>query len=189
MADGDAHARLLDALLRENAVLSGELARAQVRSQRRAAAYLRRIDELEADLLRCRAQLLGLQRERAQGDAACAWAERAMPCAAPASTVLFIGRRPPRPSGWAHAGTRWLHHDGGCFDDVPALDACLEQASLVICQTGCVGHEAYWRVQDHCRRTGKRCVLVDAPQQLPPPSAIRGSTPLDGAPRVPASET
>ena len=36
----------------------------------------------------------------------------------------------------------------------------------VICQTGCVSHGAYWRVRDHCTRTGKECVLVDRPEAL-----------------------
>lgn len=35
-------------------------------------------------------------------------------------------------------------------------------ADLVICQTGCLGHGDYWREQDHCRRTGKGCVLASA---------------------------
>jgi hypothetical protein len=38
-----------------------------------------------------------------------------------------------------------------------------EAADLVICQTGCLSHGDYWRVQDHCRRTGKTCVLVEQP--------------------------
>ena len=45
----------------------------------------------------------------------------------------------------------------------PALDAHLAAADLVICQTGCISHDQYWRVQDHCRRTGKPCILVDQP--------------------------
>ena len=45
-----------------------------------------------------------------------------------------------------------------------ALDASLAAADWVICQTGCLSHDAYWRVQDHCRRTGKPCLLVDLPQ-------------------------
>ncbi|MDD2180493.1 DUF2325 domain-containing protein [Acidovorax sp. D2M1] len=44
-----------------------------------------------------------------------------------------------------------------------AFDASLAAADLVICQTGCISHDAYWRVQDHCRRTGKPCILVDQP--------------------------
>lgn len=42
-----------------------------------------------------------------------------------------------------------------------AVEASFEAADLVICQTGCLSHGAYWRVQDHCRRTGKTCVLVE----------------------------
>lgn len=41
------------------------------------------------------------------------------------------------------------------------LDESLAAADLVICQTGCISHDDYWRVQDHCRRTGKPCILVD----------------------------
>ncbi|WP_225976114.1 DUF2325 domain-containing protein, partial [Paracidovorax avenae] len=48
--------------------------------------------------------------------------------------------------------------------DAAAFEASLRAADFVICQTGCVGHDDYWRVQDHCRRTGKPCVLVDQPQ-------------------------
>ena len=47
-----------------------------------------------------------------------------------------------------------------------ALASSLQAADLVICQTGCVSHGAYWRVQDYCRRTGKPCVLVDQPEAL-----------------------
>jgi hypothetical protein len=64
------------------------------------------------------------------------------------------------------AGGRYLHHDGGDHADDPALEASLRAADLVICQTGCVSHGAYWRVQDHCRRTGKPCVLVGEPQPM-----------------------
>ena len=41
-------------------------------------------------------------------------------------------------------------------------DTAAVAADLVICQTGCLGHGDYWREQDHCRRTGLSCVLVDA---------------------------
>lgn len=57
-------------------------------------------------------------------------------------------------------------------DEHAALEASLVAADLVICQTGCVGHNAYWRVQDHCKRTGKPCVLVDQPQVI---HVLRGS--------------
>lgn len=63
------------------------------------------------------------------------------------------------------AGGRYLGHSGGGADG-EALEASLVEADLVICQTGCVSHGAYWRVKDHCARTGKQCVLVDKPEAL-----------------------
>ncbi len=45
--------------------------------------------------------------------------------------------------------------------EAAALGASLAAADLVICQTGCLSHDAYWRVRDHCRRTGKRCIFVE----------------------------
>jgi chromosome segregation ATPase len=45
--------------------------------------------------------------------------------------------------------------------ELAGLEADLAAADLVICQTGCMSHGAYWRVQDHCKRTGKACVLVE----------------------------
>ena len=53
-----------------------------------------------------------------------------------------------------------------------ALDESLAAADLVICQTGCISHDDYWRVQDHCRRTGKPCILVD---QAALPCAAQGT--------------
>lgn len=61
------------------------------------------------------------------------------------------------------AGGRFLRHDG---IDGGALETNLSDADLVICQTGCVSHGAYWRVKDHCMRTGKQCVLVEHPNAL-----------------------
>ena len=51
-------------------------------------------------------------------------------------------------------------------DDLARLEDSLVAADLVICQTGCLSHGAYWRVRDHCRRTGKTCVLVEQPDAL-----------------------
>ncbi|RRH88442.1 DUF2325 domain-containing protein [Variovorax beijingensis] len=92
--------------------------------------------------------------------------------------VLCVGREEEAPSLARQlveiAGGRYLHHDGGDDADELALEAGLRAADLVICQTGCVSHGAYWRVQDHCRRTGKPCVLVGEPQPIqfvrPPPA-------------------
>ena len=61
------------------------------------------------------------------------------------------------------AGGQFLHHDGGIEDRFGQLDSALGAADLVICQTGCISHNAYWRVKDHCKRTGKRCAFVENP--------------------------
>ena len=92
-----------------------------------------------------------------------------------AKAVLCVGQDLGRLQGTneaqhaiERAGGRFLHH-AGTGDDHTAgeqLEASLVAADLVICQTGCVSHDAYWRVQDHCRRTGKQCVLVDQPQAM-----------------------
>ncbi|MGP1630049.1 MAG: DUF2325 domain-containing protein [Giesbergeria sp.] len=51
-------------------------------------------------------------------------------------------------------------------EEMGALEESLVAADLVICQTGCLSHGAYWRVQDHCKRTGKACVLVEQLEAL-----------------------
>lgn len=63
------------------------------------------------------------------------------------------------------AGGHFAHHDGGLEDKQGALDSVLAAADLVICQTGCISHDAYWRVKDHCKRHQKRCVFVETPSR------------------------
>ncbi|MET3497792.1 DUF2325 domain-containing protein [Variovorax boronicumulans] len=99
--------------------------------------------------------------------------ENALPPDLREKAVLCVGREEEAPSLARQlveiAGGRYLHHnggDGGDDADDLALEAGLRAADLVICQTGCVSHGAYWRVQDHCRRTGKPCVLVGEPQPM-----------------------
>jgi hypothetical protein len=60
-------------------------------------------------------------------------------------------------------GGRFVHHDGGRENTARQLDASLTAADLVICQTGCISHNAYWLVKSHCKRTGKTCVYLDKP--------------------------
>ena len=60
-------------------------------------------------------------------------------------------------------GGRFAHHDGGIEDSSRRLGASLAAADLVICQAGCLNHNAYGIVKDHCKRSGKRCVYLDRP--------------------------
>ena len=82
-------------------------------------------------------------------------------------TVLCVGGRTASVPVYRRLievrGGRFLHHDGGEENSAAQLDATLAAADLVICQAGCVSHNAYWRVKDHCKRTGKRCVFADNP--------------------------
>lgn len=82
-------------------------------------------------------------------------------------SVLCVGGRPGIVPIYRQlierTGGHFLHHDGGEEESAARLDASLAAADLVICQTGCVSHGAYWRVKDHCKRTGKRCVFVEKP--------------------------
>lgn len=81
--------------------------------------------------------------------------------------VLCVGGRPGSVPVYRRlverTGGRFLHHDGGEEDNPAQLDANLSAADLVICQTGCISHDAYWRVKDHCKRHGKQCLFVDKP--------------------------
>ena len=74
------------------------------------------------------------------------------------------------------SGGRFMHHDGGEEHNPNLLDSNLSAADLVICQTGCVSHDAYWRVKDHCKRTGKRCVFTDSPSMTGLKRALDGLT-------------
>jgi cell division protein FtsB len=81
--------------------------------------------------------------------------------------VLCVGGRTGNIANYRNVvervGGKFAHHDGGVEDNASVLDANLAAADLVICQTGCISHNAYWRVKDFCKRTGKRCVFVDNP--------------------------
>ena len=82
-------------------------------------------------------------------------------------SVLCVGGRPASVPQYRDiiesVGARFAHHDGGEEESLTKLDTTLAAADLVICQTGCISHNAYWRVKDHCKRTGKQCVFVENP--------------------------
>jgi hypothetical protein len=82
-------------------------------------------------------------------------------------SVLCVGGRTGNVATYRalieRVGAQFAHHDGGLEDNVNQLESSLAAADLVICQTGCISHSAYWRVKDFCKRTGKRCVFIDNP--------------------------
>jgi hypothetical protein len=224
----------LEMLIDENAVLARELAAAQQRCARHAAAQSRLTEQHQATIVRLRGELAGretllaqererlqaledaapglarrfeltrenrhlleqvheLQRsvlrwrqeaERQERRAEAATAELALPGEAAADrgadslrarvtlhdrAVLCVGGRLGSVPFYRRiiegTGGRFLHHDGGDEDSTARLESTLAAADLVICQTGCISHDAYWRVKDHCKRTGKRCVFVQTPSR------------------------
>lgn len=83
--------------------------------------------------------------------------------------VLCVGGRggsvPQYRQAVEGCGAHFLHHDGGEEHKPAQLEPQLAAADLVICQTGCISHDAYWRVKDHCKRHHKRCVFVETPSR------------------------
>jgi hypothetical protein len=135
-----------------------------------------RIAQLEAREQSLRTQVAELKTLRAVvPDTEAAPAPAAEPVAVPVAmpvrlhnrAVLCVGGRsssvPIYRTMIERVGAQFAHHDGGLEDSSSQLDASLAAADLVICQTGCISHSAYWRVKDHCKRHGKRCVFVDNP--------------------------
>ncbi|MFK3738689.1 DUF2325 domain-containing protein [Massilia sp. TN1-12] len=142
---------------------------------------LRRVDELEARERALNDRMAQLRqrlvRERQEAAASSSPAVVAVPVAPPVTTaarlalvdktVLCVGGRSSNVPNYRELlereGARFMHHDGGLEQASELLDTSLAAADLVICQTGCISHQAYWRVKDFCKRTGKRCLFVDNP--------------------------
>lgn len=80
--------------------------------------------------------------------------------------VLCVGGRSGAVTSYRdvveQSGGRFLHHDGGLEESLHRIDGALAAADIVICQAGCISHNAYWRVKDLCKRTGKPCMFVKA---------------------------
>jgi hypothetical protein len=113
----------------------------------RRAALARRVDQLVG-------RVHELMRERLR------WQWRRMPEPPPASTM----------PGWDASAPVGIELPSVVQVEptkaVDVFEASLIAADLVICQTGCLSHDAYWRVQDHCERTGKACVVVAQPDAV-----------------------
>jgi hypothetical protein len=166
--------------------LRSELARLRLEvpeldTRKRLANRLAQMEEREAAL---RAQVAALKAARNTAPDLPASGEAPVPApAAPVEvpikldnrSVLCVGGRsgsvPVYRNVIERIGAQFAHHDGGLEDSAGQLDASLAAADLVICQTGCISHHAYWRVKDHCKRTGKRCIFVDNPSVS---SLVRG---------------
>ena len=150
----------------EHGVLLRRYGALQRRCTEHAHAQAQEIARLQQQVMRLRAQ-------RIQRDSALAWEredrQRLLAAIADGPALALA----PHTDGDAHADAEWLEHSLRCAD-------------LVICQTGCASHGAFWRVEDHCKRTGKTCVLVEQPGALrivrvhpADPCEAEACTPLD----------
>ena len=164
---------LVDALQRDMASLKAALPGLRDRERLRA-----RVDELEARERALAGRMAELRRRlRASGRRRAVRPPVPVTVAAPPparppldladKTVLCVGGRSGNVPNYRELlekeGARFVHHDGGLEQASELLDTSLAAADLVICQTGCISHQAYWRVKDFCKRTGKRCLFVDNP--------------------------
>lgn len=155
----------------------------------KVAEQAERLRDLQRALDRAQGENARLRAEGASASVPAARPEPAAwrpPADAPAAplrdrAVLCVGGRSGAVPAYRQlveaTGAQFLHHDGGTEDSPQRLEQTLVAADLVICQTGCISHDAYWRVKEHCRRTGKRCVFVEQPSTSSLQRALDGIGP------------
>ncbi|MCE4536049.1 DUF2325 domain-containing protein [Pelomonas sp. P7] len=128
-----------------------------------------RVLQREVSRLAARPAALAASGEAAQAPAVIDDGRAPAPVTLEHRVVLCVGGRSGSVPQYRQAvegcGAQFLHHDGGDEHKPAQLEPQLAAADLVICQTGCISHDAYWRVKDHCKRHGKRCVFVDTPSR------------------------
>ncbi|HET6720084.1 MAG TPA: DUF2325 domain-containing protein [Rhodocyclaceae bacterium] len=168
--------------------LSGEN-RALQSAAARADGLAERVERLQAEGDAARAECARLHQERAvlerllldAADAASAAAETTdagradcpnagdcLRCAekTPLSRgrcILCVGGRTSLLSHYRalaeRLGIRLIHHDGGQEEALSRLPELIAGADAVLCPTDCVSHAAYYSLKQHCRKSGKPCLL------------------------------
>lgn len=159
---------MLDSLRAELAQLQS--ARPELAAQQRLLQRLARMEQREREFKAQIAELKQAPPARPDSTPPAPPQPRAamtMPIRLLDQSVLCVGGRSGNVATYRalieRVGAQFAHHDGGLEDNPGLLDASLAAADLVICQTGCISHSAYWRVKDYCKRNGKRCVFIDNP--------------------------
>lgn len=136
---------------------------------RRASDAESRLEALTAHAANQQAEIQRLRqrleiRERQNTEAAADEATEIDPTDLSGKCVLCVGGRSGAVDAYRQMvevrGGRFLHHDGGLEESLHRIDGVLAAADLVICQAGCISHNAYWRVKEQCKRTGKPCLFV-----------------------------
>ncbi|MDR3064791.1 MULTISPECIES: hypothetical protein [Comamonas] len=133
----------------------------QTRCTAQMQSLAREVETLKRQLVYLRAKVI-------VRDSALAW-EREQRHALAQAMALNLVQVPPASQATTAAGIDWPlveAADSQALTEQQLLEDSLHAADLVICQTGCISDGAYWRVKDHCKRTGKTCLLVDQPTAL-----------------------
>ena len=125
---------------------------AQIRCTEQIQALAHEAEALKRQLIRLRAQLIAR-------DTALSWEREQRHALAINLAASLLTQPSPGKTQFAPASLT-------VTPEQQLLESSLQAADLVICQTGCISDGDYWRVEDHCKRNGKPCVLVDEPNAL-----------------------
>lgn len=142
------------------------LARRANDAENRALALSAHAAAVDQQNRRLRERLEQLENERIerQRNHPAAAVDRCAPARLAGKAVLCVGGRSGNVEAYRQTieqrGGRFLHHDGGQEESLHRIDAALAAADLVVCQAGCISHNAYWRVKEACKRTGKPCLYL-----------------------------
>ena len=134
----------------------------QIRCSAQIQSLTQQVQSLSQQLLRTRAQLIAR-------DSALAWEREQRSALAAQQLQAWLAE--PSASLQAHSPMKLAVSPSSREEDLlelQLLENSLQAADLVICQSGCISDGAFWRVKDHCKRTGKPCVLLD-----PSPHSLR----------------
>ncbi len=128
-------------------------------SHERSAALLRERDTLAAERDALERMMLACENNEAACDGQCNDCENR----AAGRCVLCVGGRTTLLSQYRalaeRLGIRLVHHDGGQEESLSRLPDLINGADAVLCPTDCVSHAAYYKLKQHCKRTGKPCLL------------------------------
>lgn len=179
----------MESLPQEFLVLSRQLGQAQLRCSASLAAQAAQIESLQTEVIRLRAAVIVRDTRLAIArDELASLRKEAPDLPRRGALARQVALLAERIAALSRERLRWglMAHPGPATADIVAPEAsapvprapvagqnlaasaaatptgaALAAANLVICQTGCLSHHDYWRVQDHCRRMGTTCVLVE----------------------------
>ena len=144
----------IEQLRQEHLALMLSYCEVQQRCSAQIQSLTRQVEALSQQLIRSRAQLIA-------SDSALAWERELRQTLVMQQLIAWQTSTELEPVSLLHRSAEFASAPDDAHEQ-QLLEHSLQAADLVICQTGCISDGAFWRVQDHCKRTGKPCVLLDA---------------------------